>query len=360
MATVIQIATEAMFKHHYYGFAGKKFQQKEGGPIGLRGTCTIARLAMQVFDKRWILKVEESGLQIDLYMRYMDDGRIVLYPIKRGWRWINSGLVYCKKWEVEDENVSLLDITVRALQESMKGVASYLKFTYETGSDYVDGWLPTLDTNLKVDDKNQIIYKYYEKPTTTNTTVRMATAMAENSKMQCLANDLVRRLLNTKEDLPGCYRAEVIDGYGMKLLTSGYNLDQVRRILNNGMKGYVAKVARRMEKYGRVHLTAEESAVTRHKKRLLGSSSWYKGSRKPQSENTSTTSAPIRGVSQGPEDRKLVTRAVLFVEQSPMGELARQVKEQIRRLEPILGYRVRVVERTVCRVSRFPALWKLL
>ena len=42
---------------------------------------------------------------------------------------------------MEDENESLLNMTVRALQESMKGVASYLQFTYETGSDYVDGWL---------------------------------------------------------------------------------------------------------------------------------------------------------------------------------------------------------------------------
>ena len=79
--------------------------------------------------------------------------------------------------------------------------------------------------------------------------------------MQCLANDLVRRLLNTREDLPGHYRAEVVDGYGVKLLTSGYNLEQVRKILNNGMKGYVSKVARRMENHGRIHLTAEESTA---------------------------------------------------------------------------------------------------
>ena len=85
VATVIQIATEAMFKHHYYGFAGKKFHQKEVGPIGLRGTCTIARLAMQVFGKRWVCRVEGSGMKIALYMRYMDDGRIILYPLKRGW-----------------------------------------------------------------------------------------------------------------------------------------------------------------------------------------------------------------------------------------------------------------------------------
>ena len=109
-------------------------------------------------------------------------------------------MVYCKKWELEDEQETLLSIRVKALQESMKGLASYLQFTNETGNDYADGGLPTLDTNLIVGSNNQILYKYYEKPTTTITTVRMSTAMAENPKMQCLANDLVRRLLNTKED----------------------------------------------------------------------------------------------------------------------------------------------------------------
>ena len=39
IATVVQLACEAMFKHHFYGFAEKKFQQMGGGPIGLRGTC---------------------------------------------------------------------------------------------------------------------------------------------------------------------------------------------------------------------------------------------------------------------------------------------------------------------------------
>ena len=39
VATVVQLATEAMFKNHYYGSNGRKFRQREGGPIGLRGTC---------------------------------------------------------------------------------------------------------------------------------------------------------------------------------------------------------------------------------------------------------------------------------------------------------------------------------
>ena len=38
VATVVEMATEAMFQHHFYNFGGRMFQQMEGGPIGLRGT----------------------------------------------------------------------------------------------------------------------------------------------------------------------------------------------------------------------------------------------------------------------------------------------------------------------------------
>ena len=64
----------------------------------------------------------------------------------------------------------------------------------------------------------------------------------------------------------------MVDGYGVKLLTSGYNLDHTRRILIN-MKYFVAKVARRKQRWGRIHLTAEKGAQVRHRKRLQNESS---------------------------------------------------------------------------------------
>ena len=96
-------------------------------------------------------------MNIDLYLRYMDDWMIVLCPLKGHWSRVYSGLVYCKKWEIEDEQETLVSITVKALQESMKGVASYLQFTNKTGSDYAHGWLPTLYTNLMVGSNTQIL-----------------------------------------------------------------------------------------------------------------------------------------------------------------------------------------------------------
>ena len=48
LAEVIKLAVLAMFKKHYYSFGGKKYNQKGGRPIGLRGTCSVARLIMQL------------------------------------------------------------------------------------------------------------------------------------------------------------------------------------------------------------------------------------------------------------------------------------------------------------------------
>ena len=50
LENVIKVATRTMFEKHSYSFLGRKFNQKGGGPIGLRGTCAVGRLIMQIFD----------------------------------------------------------------------------------------------------------------------------------------------------------------------------------------------------------------------------------------------------------------------------------------------------------------------
>ena len=53
VATCISIATECMFKKHFYSFDGEVYQQMGGGPTGLRSKCALARLVMQIFDGKW-------------------------------------------------------------------------------------------------------------------------------------------------------------------------------------------------------------------------------------------------------------------------------------------------------------------
>ena len=135
-------------------------------------------------------------------------------------------------------------------------------------------------------------------------------------------------------------------------MTSGYSREQVQKILVNGIKGYQSKKERRMKSNiggGRLHRTAQESSMGRIKKKLLGKSSWYRSRRKEDGEHTN--SQPGKGGTRkntklGSSGATLKTRAVIFLEQTPGGELARRVREQLVSLEPTLGYRLRVVERT--------------
>ena len=104
IATVIEIACITMFQKHYYNFGGKVYHQEEGGPIGLRGTCAVARVTMQLFDGKWKTILDRWGIMTWLISRYMDDLRTMLAPIRRGWRATLRGLTFCQKWWEEDSN----------------------------------------------------------------------------------------------------------------------------------------------------------------------------------------------------------------------------------------------------------------
>ena len=124
ISEVISLATRAMFNHQYYTFGGRVFHQKAGGPIGLRGTCSISRLVMQLYDNKWLRRMEDMGVTIWLLCRYMDDSRAFLPEIKAGWRWESESLQYCREWEEEDKYKSGIVRTKEILLQSFKTLRS--------------------------------------------------------------------------------------------------------------------------------------------------------------------------------------------------------------------------------------------
>ena len=60
-----------------------------------------------------------------MYARYIDDGRSFLYPIRKGWRWVEGGMQYSKKWQCEDEDMSPVEVKPSVLKDSLNGVEDY-------------------------------------------------------------------------------------------------------------------------------------------------------------------------------------------------------------------------------------------
>ena len=52
------------------------------------------------------------------------------------------------------------------MSSSLKRIETILDFTMETWLDEgFDGWVPTLDTQLRINKSNAVEYKYFEKST---------------------------------------------------------------------------------------------------------------------------------------------------------------------------------------------------
>ena len=119
--------------------------------------------------------------------------------------------MYSGRWEIEDQETTGETRTREVILKSMSGIEDYLEFTVESAMDFKEDWLPTLDTSLKISKDNIIMYRFFEKTTTSSMTVQVNTAMEENSKMMIVAQDLVRRLLNSKESLGAGERVRVVE-----------------------------------------------------------------------------------------------------------------------------------------------------
>ena len=364
VACVIRIAVEVMFKKHYYTFGGRTFHQRSGGPIGLRGTCGVARVVMQIYDRKFMGKLEELGIKIHKMVRYMDDTRTLLPPVKTGWRWVEGKVLFCKKWEEEDKQLSGIERTRRVLAGIMGEVEDYLEFTTESEKDYQDGWLPTLDFAMKISETNQVLFRFWEKPTNSKKTLDRRSSMGENQMRQILTQEMVRRLNNTREDLPKEDFKTIIDKYTQKLINSGHGEDQVRSIVIAGIKGWESKVTRCREEGRRVRRTAKVSKESRIKTKLIGKTTWFKKRKGGAEKDWYGKKGARRGGDKKSRETDTTTTApktVIFVEQTPGGELAKRLRELFKRLEGTVGFYIKVVERAGRSVrSLFPLnnLWE--
>ena len=183
VATIIKIGVMTMFNSHVYTFGGRCYLQSKGGPIGLRSTCAVARVTMLDWDKKYKKRLEDNNVEAEDNDRYMDDVRTWLHSIKPGWKWVGEELLFCESWRKEDlkeGNIGLRK-SRHVLEGVMNNIHKFLKMTMETGDDFEDGKLPTLDINLWVGEDGLVLHTFYEKPMSTNQVLHKQTAMPENS-----------------------------------------------------------------------------------------------------------------------------------------------------------------------------------
>ena len=292
LAEVMRLVVEVLFKTHCYSFKGSVFRQNDGGPIGLRATCAIARVVMVRHSQKWREVMVKSNMMVVFDGFYVDDGRMIVFALRPGWRWCDNGLWFCEEWALEDQHKTPTERTKEAIMGSMGGLVECLSFTVESGEEFEEGWLPTLDLSLKMSDKNQVMYKFFEKPTASRMCLQADTALGQSCLVQSLVQDIIRRMLNCSEHVNIDDRREVIDNFGQKMINSGHSVEEARRNVVSGLKGWKSKVERSKTNNTPLHRSASESSGSRRFKKLVGKSSWFKNKKSDESLEESLSNPP--------------------------------------------------------------------
>ena len=231
-----------------------------------------------------------SGVKVLLALFYVDDVRLVLEGFKRGLSWSRSERRFIFSPErLEQDNRENIKDEIRVSREvllAMNSVAEDLTFTMEVMSDFSDNTIPMLDFSLWLETTGSspcLSYRFFSKPMATRYVILEPSAWAWSSKCASLAQEVQRRMQNTSRDQPLSTTLDILSNFSTKLTRSGYSREQVRQILESGIKGFHSKLRR-----GLVHRPVTIIQQDREIRRILEKSTWYLPREKSTEESGST------------------------------------------------------------------------
>ena len=222
-----------------------------GGPIGARVTMAASSLVMQHWGEEFKKILHSSRIPAPLVKGYVDDGRLVTLALRMGCRYDKSER--CFKFSegalVEDrvrasEGETKVARWARIALEAMNDINPDVQFTAETAEDFVSGWLPTLDLDLKM-VKDCISHTYYQKPMRTPLLVMENSAMGSQQKNNIMSNEVMRRLFNVGKNQPMAEKVRILDQAAQQLKNSGYSQSQAANMILSGIRGDKRRRARR-------------------------------------------------------------------------------------------------------------------
>ena len=372
LGKLVENAVKMTFNSHFYKWGGKIYQQMKGGPIGLKASGSVAKIAMEIWLREYRKRLEKAGFKVWLLQKYVDDVVIVCSMAKRGHRLVNGILERdCDTFSEDSRNLRRVeDITLDILQQIANQIFPFLKFTGETS--YGELSIPVLDTELWFGEKRfsgpifqtgegycapgrtqepgehvmGLLYKFYKKPMASRIGILRRSCMMEGTKVSTVCAELKRRWKNTsewcsREDFEKVTKLYLDDLEGM-----GYSQEWQQKVLTSAIKGYCKILYKVQSGLCRRNRSGASSWLTRRHKRLVGQATWFK-SKERENEKGEKQSGRTEW-KRTPMNREEFT-TVMFIPHTKEGKLKRKLQE----MEDNLRFpdRVRYVEKTGASIS---------
>ena len=166
----------------------------------------------------------------------------------------------------------------------MDSVAYDMNFTVELQSEFTDGYLPTLDTKLKLtsDQPSQVIYKFYKKPMASCLGILKTSALSEQIKSSTATQEFIRRLKNTSEHVEQPEINNTLEEYISQLYMSGYSREDMKKYAVAALVGYQRILKSSREGGTPLHRPGAVIRKGTFKKSLGVKTNWYKSKTKQE------------------------------------------------------------------------------
>ena len=187
---------------------------------------------MTILDDKFLRKLRQLGIQVQMYFRYVDDTVIGLKGIHYGWYYCTTR----KKMIFDQSRTQTLSEdqhTFQQLQAVANSLDKDIQMTIDTPSSNGEGRLPVLDLELWI-EQDQIKHTFYQKPMSSPYQIHFRSALARKSKRETLLQEGIRRLRNMGPDVSDLEKQTVMSKYMNSLRISGYDKNY-RYILLKGI-----------------------------------------------------------------------------------------------------------------------------
>ena len=361
IAAMVQTMTLLMMATNVYSFAGDIYLQSNGAGIGLRAAACLARICMCIWDSKWATMQNDLGLSAMIFMRYVDDLRIHLFPINKGWFWSEC------TWKYDPDKIDTRSDETRTKEElnkSFNDIFETLKFTTETQEDFSNNMLPTLDFQVSVEAGGKLDFMHFTKPMCNNLVLEVGTALSQDTVFNSLKQDCIRRLLNTRDNGDSERHLEVVEDFIKLLVDSGHRYSFIKSIIQHALTKYEFLVTRSQlnkdsPKYQPLYRHRSFNQTQRTILKYISSKIWYQDEelgdtyrrqwkkhivRKSQRGKTRfQTKKGMKNMCETPGKNKITS--VIFVPASKNGILAKMIKDKEEELRLDLSWGVKVLEK---------------
>jgi hypothetical protein len=243
LGIAVAVAVEECMSNHFYTIGGKTYRQVKGGSIGSSLTGETSRTVMLLWDKRFLKKLEELNISLDMYCRYIDDITVVVNVIMKGWTYdiTEDKMVFREESEdeIDDDEVRTFNI----LQSVANSLCPEIQMTVDIPGSHSNNRLPVLDLNLwlSVDTESGTQYlnhAFYKKKVASQYTILKRSAISMSTKRSTHFQEALRRMKNCDLSQKWIERAIHLSEWANMLRISGYGESYRFNILKGAVLRY--------------------------------------------------------------------------------------------------------------------------